>query len=71
MGGGGVKGGFSHGATDENGIEAVEGRDVKPEDNGNLSPEKLTPAFPVKHKVLRAKGSACVISPRLCATGLP
>jgi len=26
MAGGGVKGGFSHGATDENGIEAVEGR---------------------------------------------
>ncbi|MEQ1708665.1 MAG: phosphomethylpyrimidine synthase ThiC [Terricaulis sp.] len=41
-------------------VEAIEGRDVKPEDNGNLSPEKLTPAFPVKHKVLRAKGSACV-----------
>jgi uncharacterized protein (DUF1501 family) len=31
MAGGGVKGGFSHGATDENGIEAVEGRMTIPD----------------------------------------
>jgi phosphomethylpyrimidine synthase len=41
-------------------VEAIAGRDVKPEDNGNVSAEKLTPPFPVKHKVLRAKGGACV-----------
>jgi len=41
-------------------IEEIEGRAVQDVDNGSVSPEKLTPAFPVKHKVLRAKGDACV-----------
>src|SRR5215469_10117933 len=36
-------------------VEEIDGRAVKPEDNGNLSPDKLTPPFPVPHKVLRAK----------------
>ncbi|KQT82196.1 phosphomethylpyrimidine synthase ThiC [Aurantimonas sp. Leaf443] len=31
-----------------------EGRAVKPEDNGNLPPEKLTPPFPVRHAPRRA-----------------
>jgi len=41
-------------------VEEIEGRPVQDVDNGNVSPEKLTPAFPVKHKVLRAKGDVCV-----------
>ncbi|MBK6702975.1 MAG: phosphomethylpyrimidine synthase ThiC [Caulobacteraceae bacterium] len=41
-------------------VEEIDGRDVKDEDNGNVSPEKLTPAFPVKNKVLRAKAGATV-----------
>ncbi|MCQ8781194.1 phosphomethylpyrimidine synthase ThiC [Mangrovibrevibacter kandeliae] len=36
-------------------VEAYEGRAVKPEDNGNLPAEKLTPAFPVQHPPLRAR----------------
>src|SRR5689334_14485969 len=36
-------------------VEEIDGRAVKPEDNGNVSAEKLTPPFPVPHKVLRAK----------------
>jgi len=41
-------------------VEEIEGRPIQDVDNGNVSPEKLTPAFPVKHRVLRAKGDACV-----------
>jgi phosphomethylpyrimidine synthase len=41
-------------------VEAIEGREVKPEDNGNVSAEKLTPPFPKQPRVLRAKGDACV-----------
>ncbi|PLK70090.1 phosphomethylpyrimidine synthase ThiC [Rhizobium sp. TH135] len=41
-------------------VEAYEGRDVKPEDNGFVSAEKLTPAFPVKHQPLRATGGKAV-----------
>ncbi|MBY0564360.1 MAG: phosphomethylpyrimidine synthase ThiC [Hyphomonadaceae bacterium] len=41
-------------------VEEIDGRVVKPEDNGNVGADKLTPAFPVKHTVLRAKGGACV-----------
>jgi phosphomethylpyrimidine synthase len=41
-------------------VEEIEGRAVQDVDNGNVSPEKLTPAFPVKNKVLRAKAGAAV-----------
>ncbi|QRF50977.1 phosphomethylpyrimidine synthase ThiC [Rhizobium rosettiformans] len=41
-------------------VEAYDGRDVKPEDNGFVSAEKLTPAFPVKHQPLRATGGKAV-----------
>jgi phosphomethylpyrimidine synthase len=41
-------------------VEAIEGRAVKAEDNGNVSPEKLTPPFPKQPRVLRAKGGAAV-----------
>ncbi|MDH4412123.1 MAG: phosphomethylpyrimidine synthase ThiC [Rhizobium sp.] len=41
-------------------VEAYDGRDVKPEDNGFVSADKLTPAFPVKHQPLRATGGKAV-----------
>jgi len=41
-------------------VEEIDGREVKPEDNGNVSAEKLTPPFPKQPRILRAKGSACV-----------
>ncbi|MFN3506914.1 MAG: phosphomethylpyrimidine synthase ThiC [Allorhizobium sp.] len=41
-------------------VEAYEGRAVKPEDNGFVSAEKLTPVFPVNHRPLRATGGRAV-----------
>jgi phosphomethylpyrimidine synthase len=41
-------------------VEFVEGRVVKPEDNGNVAADYLVPEFPNKPRVLRAKGDACV-----------
>lgn len=41
-------------------VEAYDGRDIKPEDNGFVSADKLTPAFPVKHQPLRATGGKAV-----------
>ncbi|MGE0740145.1 MAG: phosphomethylpyrimidine synthase ThiC [Hyphomonadaceae bacterium] len=41
-------------------VEEIDGRAVKPEDNGNVSAEKLTPPFPKQPRVLRAKAGACV-----------
>jgi phosphomethylpyrimidine synthase len=51
-------------------VETIEGRAVQDVDNGNVSPEKLTPAFPVKHNVLRAKGGACVTQLEYARRGL-
>ncbi len=41
-------------------VEEIDGRAVRPEDNGNVSTEKLTPPFPQQPRVLRAKAGACV-----------
>ncbi|MEZ5995557.1 MAG: phosphomethylpyrimidine synthase ThiC [Hyphomonadaceae bacterium] len=41
-------------------VEEIEGRAVQGADNGNVSAEKLTPAFPVKHTIVRAKPGQCV-----------
>ena len=41
-------------------VEAYDGRELRPEDNGNLPAEKLTPAFPVLHRPLRAKAGKAV-----------
>ncbi|MGD9966219.1 MAG: phosphomethylpyrimidine synthase ThiC [Hyphomonadaceae bacterium] len=41
-------------------VEEIDGRQVKPEDNGNVSAEKLTPPFPKQPRVLRAKAGQCV-----------
>ncbi len=41
-------------------VETYEGRIVKPEDNGFVSPEKLTPEFPFRHAPLRARDGKAV-----------
>jgi phosphomethylpyrimidine synthase len=41
-------------------VEEIDGRAVKPEDNGNVSEEKLTPPFPKQPRVLRARAGQCV-----------
>ncbi|MGE0828961.1 MAG: phosphomethylpyrimidine synthase ThiC, partial [Hyphomonadaceae bacterium] len=41
-------------------VEEIEGRAVQPADNGHLSPDKLTPEFPTRPRVLRAKAGQAV-----------
>ncbi|MBI0534522.1 phosphomethylpyrimidine synthase ThiC [Roseomonas sp. KE2513] len=41
-------------------VETYDGRDLKPEDNGFVSGDRLTPAFPVRHRPLRAKDGRAV-----------
>jgi phosphomethylpyrimidine synthase len=41
-------------------VEVYVGRDVRPEDNGAVSQDKLTPRFPILNQPLRAKGNAAV-----------
>jgi len=41
-------------------IEAYDGRHVRPEDNGFVSGERLTPEFPVRHTPKRARGGKAV-----------
>ena len=41
-------------------VEEYEGRDIKPEDNGNAQGKYLAQEFPVKHKPLRAKDGQAV-----------
>lgn len=41
-------------------VERYEGREIKPEDNGNATADYLAPEFPVKHKPLRAKDGKAV-----------
>lgn len=41
-------------------VEVYDGRTVKPEDNGFVSAEKMTPVFPVNHRPLRATGGKAV-----------
>ena len=51
-------------------VEEIDGRAVKPEDNGNVSAEKLTPPFPKQPRVLRAKDGACVTQLEYARRGL-
>lgn len=39
-------------------VELYQGRDVKPEDNGFATGERLVPGFPIRHEPLRAKSGA-------------
>ena len=41
-------------------VEEYDGREVRPEDNGNLPADKITPAFPVANRPLRAKAGKAV-----------
>jgi phosphomethylpyrimidine synthase len=41
-------------------VEEIDGRPVQDVDNGNVSPEKLTPPFPKQPRILRAKAGQCV-----------
>lgn len=41
-------------------VELYDGREIKPEDNGNAEGEYLAPEFPVKHKPMRAKAGQAV-----------
>jgi phosphomethylpyrimidine synthase len=41
-------------------VEAYDGRKILPEDNGFVSPDKMTPMFPVNHQPLRATGGKAV-----------
>ncbi len=41
-------------------VESYEGRHVKPEDNGFVSGDRLTPGFPVRHRPLRARNGKAV-----------
>jgi phosphomethylpyrimidine synthase len=51
-------------------VEEIDGRAVKPEDNGNVSAEKLTPPFPKQPRILRAKGGQCVTQLEYARRGL-
>lgn len=41
-------------------VEAYQGRDVKPEDNGFVTCDRLTPEFPIRTRPLRAKDGKAV-----------
>ena len=42
--------------THDRDVEAYEGREIRPEDNGNVSGDHLARAFPIRHRPLRGKG---------------
>jgi phosphomethylpyrimidine synthase len=41
-------------------VEAYDGRAIRPEDNGFVSADKMTPVFPVNHRPLRARDAKAV-----------
>lgn len=41
-------------------VEAYEGRDARPEDNGFVSGDYLTPEFPIRHRPMRAQNGNAV-----------
>ena len=45
---------------DRGDVEAYEGREVKPEDNGNATGKYLAQEFPIKHKPLRSRNGQAV-----------
>ena len=52
------------------GVEAYEGRDVKPEDNGNAAGDKLAPAFPKADQPLRGVGDAPITQYEFAKRGI-
>jgi phosphomethylpyrimidine synthase len=51
-------------------VEEYEGRAVKPEDNGNVSPEKLVPTFPITRRPLRARAGTAVTQMAYARAGI-
>ena len=52
------------------GLESYAGRDVKPEDNGNVTGDRLARAFPVKHAPLRGISGQPVTQLELARAGV-
>ncbi|NNM74918.1 phosphomethylpyrimidine synthase ThiC [Enterovirga aerilata] len=55
---------------DARGFEAVPGRAVKPEDNGNVAPDKLVPECPARRTVLRGKPGQMVTQYEFAKAGI-
>ncbi|WP_299848766.1 phosphomethylpyrimidine synthase ThiC [uncultured Roseovarius sp.] len=51
-------------------VEEYQGRDIKPEDNGFVSEQRLTPEFPMKRLPLRAKGPEAVTQLAYARSGI-
>jgi phosphomethylpyrimidine synthase len=51
-------------------VEDYAGRALRPEDNGNVVPEKLVAEFPVRHRPLRAKGNKAVTQMAYARAGI-
>ena len=56
--------------TARGGVEAYEGRELSPLDNGGATGKYLARAFPVRHKPLRASGSAPVTQYEFAKAGI-
>jgi len=52
------------------GVELYEGRDIKPEDNGNVSGDRLARAFPVTNQPLRGVGNELVTQYEFAKAGI-
>ncbi len=52
------------------GVESYTGREVRPEDNGGVSGDRLARAFPVSHAPLRATGEKPVTQLQLAKAGI-
>ncbi len=52
------------------GVEAYDGREIRPEDNGNVTGDRLARAFPLTHKPLRASGKAPVTQYEFAKAGI-
>ncbi|MBU3029219.1 phosphomethylpyrimidine synthase ThiC [Paracoccus marinaquae] len=51
-------------------VERYDGRAVKPEDNGFVSGDRLTPQFPLQHRPLRARGTRAVTQMAYARAGI-
>jgi phosphomethylpyrimidine synthase len=51
-------------------VEDYEGRRVRPEDNGFVSRDRLTPGFPVRHRPLRARDGRAVTQMAYARAGI-
>ncbi|MGK2740578.1 phosphomethylpyrimidine synthase ThiC [Tepidicaulis sp. LMO-SS28] len=51
-------------------VEEYEGRDLRPEDNGNVSGKHLARAFPIRHKPLRGTGEGLLTQYEFARAGI-